>query len=281
MGWFSPHKKKQTPAVHKEDLWVRCKGCSAHVLKQEWVANLAVCPKCGYHARIGARRRLSLVVDEGSDRELDAAIVSADPLTFGEGETAYARKLSIAREKTGLCSAMVTVHATIHRIETVVSAMDFRFIGGSLGSAVGEKFCRAAGVALKKQVPYVVFCASGGARMQEGMFSLMQMAKTCAMVEKLHSKGIPYITVLTDPTAGGVSASYAMVGDVHLAEPGALIGFAGRRVIEQTIKQKLPEGFQTAEYLLEHGFVDAIVARTDMRDTLAAVLSYSVNAKKG
>ncbi len=281
MAWFTHTHKHTASGEKKEDLWVRCRGCSAHVLKEEWFDNLSVCSKCGYHGRIGARERIELVIDNESGTELDTTIFPADPLDFSDGKATYMEKLNAARKKTGLNSALVSSHAKLHGTEVVVAAMDFRFIGGSLGSAVGEKFYRAADFALSRKIPFIIFCASGGARMQEGMFSLMQMAKTCSIVEKLHNNAIPYISVLTDPTAGGVSASFAMVGDIHLAEPGALIAFAGRRVIEQTIKQKLPDDFQTAEYLLEHGFIDMIVPRAQMRDTLAGVLRYGIHRNKG
>ena len=274
MGWFSKARGKKRPADHKPDLWVVCPRCNAHIFKEEWRAALKVCPKCTYHERIPAPERLGLTVDEGTFRELDAAISTSDPLRFSDAKGSYADKADKAKQTTGLKEAVLTGRADIHGRPVIIAIMDFRFLGGSLGSGTGEKILRAAEYALRHKLPYLVFSASGGARMHEGIVSLMQMAKTCAGIARLHKARVPYISVLTDPTFGGVSASYAMVGDINIAEPGAMIGFAGRRVIQQTIKQKLPEGFQTAEYLLEHGFLDRIVPRSEMKDFLHAVLAY-------
>jgi acetyl-CoA carboxylase carboxyl transferase subunit beta len=213
-------------------------------------------------------------MDAGSFKELDEAIFPADPLRFVDSKGSYSDKVAETRKKTGLNESIITGTGKIDGRNAVIGVMDFRFLGGSLGSGTGEKILRAADYAYDHRFPLILFSASGGARMHEGILSLMQMAKTCAAIGRLQERKIPYISVLTDPTTGGVSASYAMVGDVHLAEPGALIGFAGRRVIENTIKQKLPEDFQTAEYLLEHGFVDRIVQRSEMKATLATLLSF-------
>ncbi len=275
MGWFTKTKQKEAPPPKgKEELWVVCKNCKAHIYKEEWEKNLKVCPQCNYHDRLTFGERLELTIDEGSLMELDADITTSDPLTFVDGKGSYAEKASGAKSKTGLNEAVVTGRCTIEGRKAVVAIMDFRFLGGSLAGGTGDKIWLASDYALRHKYPYIVFSASGGARMHEGIVSLMQMAKTCAGIARLQKSRIPYISVLTDPTFGGVSASYAMVGDVNIAEPGAMIGFAGRRVIEQTIKQKLPDDFQTAEYLLEHGFIDAIVDRKDMRGFLSSVLEY-------
>jgi acetyl-CoA carboxylase carboxyl transferase subunit beta len=252
-----------------------CKKRKAHVFKEEWNNNLKVCPKCNFHDRLTYEERLKLLVDPGTFREFNTHITTSDPLGFVDGKGSYADKAEEAKAKTKMNEAVVTGSGNINGRRVVLCIMDFRFLGGSLASGTGEKLLLAAEHALRLKRPYIVFSASGGARMHEGIVSLMQMAKTCAGVAKLHKAGVPYISVLTDPTFGGVSASYAMVGDLNIAEPGALIGFAGRRVIEQTIKQKLPPDFQTAEYLLEHGFIDKIVPRSEMKDFLSNVLQYS------
>jgi acetyl-CoA carboxylase carboxyl transferase subunit beta len=274
MGWFSRSSRKKKVPPDQADLWTVCPSCKAHVFKQKWQAAHKVCPKCNHHTRLTWEERRDLVFDPGSFRELHAEITTSDPLAFVDAKGSYADKAAGAVRKTGLKEAVVIGRAAIKSIPVVTGIMDFRFLGGSLGSGTGEKILRGAEAALRHHVPYIVFSASGGARMHEGIISLMQMAKTCAGIARLQRKGIPYFSVLTDPTTGGVSASFAMMGDLNIAEPRALIGFAGRRVIEQTIKQKLPEGFQTAEYLLEHGFVDRIVARSGMRDFLASALAY-------
>ncbi len=219
-------------------------------------------------------RKLGITLDSGTFKEINDTIYPCDPLSFVDGKGSYRDKVAETREKTGLNESVVTGTGRINDQPVVVAVMDFRFLGGSLGSGTGEKILLASNVAYDRRFPYIVFSASGGARMQEGILSLMQMAKTCAGIARLEERRIPYISVLTDPTTGGVSASYAMIGDVNVAEPGALIGFAGRRVIENTIKQRLPDNFQTAEYLLEHGFIDCIVSRRDMKDTLSKILSF-------
>lgn len=276
MGWFRKTKDNAAIPEAEKDLWVVCRKCKAHNYREEWDKNLRVCPQCNFHDRLTAQERLAMTIDEGSLMELDADITPADPLGFVDGKGSYIDKAAAAKKKTGMNEAVVTGRCKINDVGAVVAVMDFRFLGGSLASGTGEKILLASDYALRHKLPYVIFSASGGARMHEGIVSLMQMAKTCAGIARLHRNGIPYISVLTDPTFGGVSASYAMVGDVNISEPGAMIGFAGRRVIEQTIKQKLPSDFQTAEYLLEHGFIDRIVERKDMKDFLTSVLKYSL-----
>ncbi|MBN2301724.1 MAG: acetyl-CoA carboxylase carboxyltransferase subunit beta [Lentisphaerae bacterium] len=275
MAWFSKTKQRKS-SIDKDELWAVCDSCKAHVYREEWEKNLKVCPKCGYHERITCQQRLQLTIDEGTFEELDSDIEISDPLKFSDAKSSYADKAADTKAKTGLNEAVLTGFGTLNGISVVIAIMDFRFFGGSLGSGTGDKILLASDYALRHKQPYIVFSASGGARMQEGIISLMQMAKTCAGISRLNKAGVPYISVLTNPTFGGVSASYAMVGDINIAEPGALIGFAGRRVIEQTIKQKLPENFQTSEYLLEHGFIDAIVERKKIKSFLHSVLQYSM-----
>lgn len=273
MGWFTKSKKKAVPDG-KEDLWTVCPSCNAHVFKEEWEDNLYVCPKCNYHDRIGYRKRLELLIDSGTFEEFDPDIAPVDRLNFVDAKGSYADKAEQARKKTGMNESIVTGRGKLNDVPVVIGIMDFSFLGGSLGAGTGEKIHLAADYALRHKLPYILISASGGARMHEGILSLMQMAKTCASIQKLHDARIPYISVLTYPTTGGVSASFAMIGDLNIAEPKALIGFAGRRVIENTIKQKLPDDFQTAEYLQEHGFVDEIVNRKDMKEHLCRVLQY-------
>jgi acetyl-CoA carboxylase carboxyl transferase subunit beta len=275
MPWFT--KKSETPKPKKDEIWIRCDSCKAHIFKEDWNSNLKVCPRCNFHGRLTAQERITMLIDAGTFQEMFATIAPADPLGFVDAKEAYAPKAISVREKTKLNESVVTGTGAINGVEASLAIMDFRFLGGSLGSGTGEKILRAANHAYEHKLPYIIFSSSGGARMQEGVLSLMQMAKTCAGIARLNERKLPYISVLTDPTTGGVSASYAMVGDINIAEPGALIGFAGRRVIEQTIKQKLPDNFQTAEYLLEHGFIDMIVNRKELKQTLAAVLSYAKN----
>jgi acetyl-CoA carboxylase carboxyl transferase subunit beta len=227
MGWFTKKSKEHSGKKQQDEIWIRCQSCSAHIFKQDFLNNISVCPKCGWHGKLTAYERIGITLDSGTFKEMFESIRPGDPLHFVDGKGPYI-----------------------------------------------EKILQAANYACDRRVPYIIFSASGGARMHEGILSLMQMAKTCAGVARLDERRIPFISVLTDPTTGGVSASYAMVGDVNIAEPGALIGFAGRRVIEQTIKQKLPEDFQTAEFVLEHGFLDAIVHRREMKNTLHRILSY-------
>lgn len=274
MGWFRSSKKTEGSTAPQEDLWTVCPSCNAHIYRTEWEKGLKVCPKCNYHDRLTCVERMELTLDAKSFEEFDADITASDPLSFSDGKGRYADKSVEATSKTGLNEAVLTGRGKIYELPVVTAIMDFRFIGGSLSGGVGEKILLASDYALRHRRPFIIFCASGGARMHEGIVSLMQMAKTCAGVSRLNKAQIPYIAVLTNPTFGGVSASYGMVGDLNIAEPGALIGFAGRRVIEQTIKQKLPPDFQTAEYLLDHGFIDAIVKRGDMKDFLHRVLSY-------
>lgn len=272
MAWYSEPievKKKS-----KKNLWVKCKKCHSHIYKNEWEENLNVCPNCNYHGSITSYERINLLFDENTFKELFDNISPKDSLKFIDLKGSYEDKYEAAIKKTGISESVVTGHGKINGIEAVIAVMDFRFLGGSLGSGTGEKILQAANYAYDNNLPYIVFSASGGARMQEGALSLMQMAKTCAGISRLNKKNIPYISVLTNPTTGGVSASYAMMGDLNISEPGALIAFAGRRVIEQTIGEKLPDDFQTSEYLLEHGFMDSIVNRKDMKNYLSNVLSF-------
>jgi acetyl-CoA carboxylase carboxyl transferase subunit beta len=274
MPWFTKSSKEEEKECLRDDIWVKCGRCGIHVFKEDWANNHKVCPKCNYHDKLTAYERVGLTLDAGTFTEMFESISPSDPLSFVDGKGAYPAKVDEARAKTKLNEAVVTGAGKINGIPVSIAVMDFRFLGGSLGSGTGEKILRASDYAFEKEVPFIAFSASGGARMQEGTLSLMQMAKTCAGISRLIRKGIPYISVLTDPTTGGVSASFAMVGDVNIAEPGAVIGFAGRRVIEQTIQQRLPNDFQTSEFLLEHGFLDAIVNRSDMKKTLSGILSY-------
>ena len=247
----------------------KCPQCGMAVRKDQWSQGYNVCPGCGLHRPIGAYDRLRMLLDDGAFRECNSSLAGRDPLSF----PGYREKLAALRTATGLKEAAVTAVGKIHGSPAVVAVMDSRFLMGSMGTAVGEKIARAAQLARKKKLPLIIFCASGGARMQEGILSLMQMAHTAAAIEEFQRCGGLYIACLTNPTTGGVSASFAMLGDITLAEPGALIGFAGPRVIEQTIGQKLPEGFQRAEFLQGHGFVDAVVPRGELRDTLGQLLS--------
>ena len=250
------------------DKLVTCPKCGQESEKRTVAEHLSVCPLCGYHFPIGAYYRLSMVLDSGSFRELGAKLPAADPLAF----PGYRAKLALAQRRTGLTEAAVTAVGTIGGSKCVVGVLDSRFLMGSMSAAVGEKITLAIEYAAKNKLPLILFAASGGARMQEGILSLMQMAKTSAALARFSEKGLLYISVLTDPTTGGVTASFASLGDIILAEPGALIGFAGPRVIQQTIGETLPEGFQTAEFQMEHGFVDAVVPRSELRDTLAKLL---------
>jgi len=273
MAWFRKSSRKKTEAV-REDLWTLCPRCKAHIFKQEWVHALNVCPKCNFHDRITAQERLDLLIDRGTLRKYADHVTTSDPLNFVDPKGAYADRARAAKAQTGMKEAIITADGKIHGIPVSIAVMDFRFLGGSLGSGTGERIALTAEHAGRHRWPFIIVSSSGGARMHEGMISLMQMAKTCAAIARLHGAGVPYISILTHPTTGGVSASYAMIGDLNIAEPGALIGFAGRRVIEQTIKQKLPDDFQTAEYVMEHGFIDYIVNRSEMKDFLRRVLGY-------
>jgi acetyl-CoA carboxylase carboxyl transferase subunit beta len=262
-------KRVKTP----EGMWIKCGACLEIIYKPEVERNLNVCPKCNYHFRIPALERIRSVVDEGTFQEFGEDLESVDMLVFTDTKK-YADRLKEAKKKTGRREAVITGTARINGIEVVLGVLDFEFLGGSMGCVVGEKIAVAAEQALELRCPLIIFSASGGARMQEGTLSLMQMAKTSAALARLSEANLPYISVMTDPTTGGVAASFAMLGDIIISEPGALIGFAGPRVIEQTIKQKLPEGFQRAEFLLEHGMVDMIVERTKLKPTLTQILRF-------
>ncbi|TVQ73503.1 MAG: acetyl-CoA carboxylase carboxyltransferase subunit beta [Oceanospirillales bacterium] len=255
-----------------EGLWEKCPKCESVLYKPELDKNLNVCPKCDHHMRIGARRRLDLFLDKDNRQEIGADVLPVDRLKFRDSKK-YKDRLIAAEKETGETDALIAMKGTLEGTPIVAVAFEFRFMGGSMGAVVGERFVRAAHIALEQKIPLVCFSASGGARMQEALFSLMQMAKTSAALEKMRQAGVPYISVLTDPVYGGVSASLAMLGDLNIAEPNALIGFAGPRVIEQTVREKLPEGFQRSEFLLEHGQVDMIIARAEMRSKIASLLS--------
>lgn len=255
-----------------EGLWEKCPKCDSVLYKPELDKNLNVCPKCDHHMRVGARRRLDLFLDPENRVEIGADVLPVDRLKFKDSKK-YKDRLTAAEKETGETDALIAMKGTLEGSPVVAVAFEFRFMGGSMGSVVGERFVRAAHLALEEKIPLICFSASGGARMQEALFSLMQMAKTSAALEKMRQAGVPYISVLTDPVYGGVSASLAMLGDLNIAEPNALIGFAGPRVIEQTVREKLPEGFQRSEFLLEHGQVDMIISRGEMRARIAALLS--------
>ena len=273
MGWLQ-EPCRDLKVRDENELWAICPKCKAHVGKTEWAAAAPLCPRCGAPRRIGCRQRIAEIADEGTFSEIGAAISTSDPLEFVSAGVKYADKAADTKVKTGLDEAIIVGAAEICGHAVILGVMDFAFFGGSLGSGTGERIVLAAEEAIRLGRPLVLFCASGGARMHEGIVSLMQMARTTAAISRLHEAGLPYIAVLTDPTTGGVSASSATVGDLVVAEPKALIGFAGRRVIENTIKQKLPDDFQTAEYLRKHGFLDAIVARGDLRAWLDKSLAY-------
>ena len=255
-----------------EGVWTKCTSCEQVLYRDELKRHLEVCPKCGHHMRIDARERLLALLDKDSAQEIAEELEPKDILKFKDLKK-YKDRLSAAQKETGEKDALIVLAGTLYDMPIVTAASNFSFMGGSMGSVVGEKFVKAAEKAIEDNCPFVCFSASGGARMQEALFSLMQMAKTSAVLAKMREKGVPFISVLTDPTLGGVSASFAMLGDINIAEPKALIGFAGPRVIEQTVREKLPEGFQRAEFLLEKGAIDLIVKRADMRDTLAGILS--------
>ena len=276
MSWFSKEKSGIEKSNGKkvkvpEGMWIKCQGCSETVLSKDVEANLQVCPKCGHHYRISARKRMEALLDGGTWQEYDADVTSVDFLEFKDAKS-YQERIDAALAKGGSKDAVICVEGAIESLPVQVSCFDFSFMGGSMGSVVGEKITRSIERGLQKKQPVIIISASGGARMQESILSLMQMAKTSAALAKLKNAGIPFISLLTDPTTGGVTASFAMLGDVNIAEPKALIGFAGPRVIEQTIRQKLPEGFQRAEYLLDHGMIDVIIPRTEMRQKLASIL---------
>jgi acetyl-CoA carboxylase carboxyl transferase subunit beta len=274
MAWF----RRDTTALPRgeqesrvpEGLWVKCQACKEIIYRKDLLKNLSVCPKCGFHFRISARERLDMLFD-GKWEEFDAALVSLDPLRFTDTKP-YAVRLRDGKAKTDAFDALVSAVGTLEDRATVIAAMEYGFIGGSMGVVVGEKVTRAIERALAQRLPLVVVSCSGGARMMEGTLSLMQMAKIAAALARLDDARLPFVSVLTDPTTGGVTASFAMLGDLNVAEPGALIGFAGPRVIEQTIRQKLPEGFQRAEFLLGHGMLDMVVDRRELKKTLARSL---------
>jgi acetyl-CoA carboxylase carboxyl transferase subunit beta len=259
--------KKAVP----EGLWAKCPSCNAVLYRAEMERNMEVCPKCAHHNRITARRRLELFLDPETGEEIAADLEPSDPLKFKDSKK-YKDRISAAQKKTGEKDALVVMRGQLHGRDLIAAAFEFGFMGGSMGSVVGQRFVEGVNAAIDRRCPMVAFAASGGARMQESLFSLMQMAKTSAALKRLSGRGLPFISVMTDPTMGGVSASFAMLGDLNVAEPGALIGFAGPRVIEQTVRETLPEGFQRSEFLLEHGAIDMIIDRREMRDRLANVL---------
>ncbi|HKN47942.1 MAG TPA: acetyl-CoA carboxylase, carboxyltransferase subunit beta [Candidatus Polarisedimenticolia bacterium] len=284
IAWFKKIRKPKQAVEHKriqvpEGLWVKCNSCKEIIYKKEVVRNANVCPKCNYHFRISARERLAALFDEGRYQEVDTDIYSVDPLRFRDVKS-YRDRLREYREKTGLNDAVINARGTMGGLQVTLSVMEYGFMGGSMGSAVGEKVTRAVERSLDERIPLIVISCSGGARMQEGILSLMQMAKISAALGKLREAGIPYISILTDPTTGGVTASYAMLGDLNIAEPKALIGFAGPRVIEQTIREKLPEGFQRSEFLVDHGMIDFIVERREMREALIRCMKFMMNRER-
>jgi acetyl-CoA carboxylase carboxyl transferase subunit beta len=275
MAWFRKDKKPLTARDRREvpqDVFDKCPGCGEILYRERLAQNLNVCPTCGHHLRIDADAYLGILLDAETFEELDPRLRAADPLEFQDLK-AYPERIASAEAK-GKTEAVITGTGAIEGIPIAIGVMDFGFIAGSMGAVVGEKISRAAKVALRERMPLIVVSASGGARMQEGIYSLMQMAKTSAVLARLHEAGLPFISIVTDPTTGGVTASYSMLGDVNLAEPGALIGFAGPRVIEETIKQELPQGFQRAEFLLDHGMVDRVVDRRELKTTVARILRH-------
>ncbi len=267
--------KKTTP----DNLWHKCKGCGQMVFTKELEENLHVCPRCDHHERIGPKERFAQLFDNGGYVQLAAPKVPEDPLKFRDSKR-YVDRIKAARTATSESDALLNARGTIDGHKVVIGVQDFAFMGGSMGLAVGEAFVRGVEAAIEDRAPYIIFTAAGGARMQEGILSLMQMPRATVAIAMLHDAGLPYIVVLTDPTTGGVTASYAMLGDIQIAEPNALIGFAGQRVIEQTIREKLPEGFQRAEYLLDHGMLDMVVHRKDLRTTLAKVSAFLCGARQ-
>ncbi len=279
MSWLQkllpPRIKREDGSPRKavpEGLWSKCEACESVLYRTELEKNLWVCPKCGFHGRIGARARIDMLLDAEGRDEIGAEVTPLDPLKFKDSRR-YPDRLQEAQAETGETDALVVVQGSILTVPAVVCAFEFRFLGGSMGSVVGERMVRGIDCCVEQRIAFVCVTASGGARMQEGLFSLMQMAKTCTALTRLADAGLPFVSVLTDPTMGGVSASFAMIGDVVIAEPRALIGFAGPRVIEQTVRETLPEGFQRSEFLLEHGAIDMIVDRREMRTTLARTLA--------
>jgi acetyl-CoA carboxylase carboxyl transferase subunit beta len=275
MAWFRKDKKPLKAQDRRDlpsDVFDKCPGCSEILYRERLAQNLNVCPACDHHLKIAAEAYLSILVDSGTFEEIDAHLRAADPLGF-EDLKAYPDRIAAAEAK-GKTEAAISGTGKLDGIDIVLTVMDFAYIGGSMGSVVGEKIARAGRVALEREIPFLIVSASGGARMQEGMLSLMQMAKTSTVLARLHEASIPFISILTNPTTGGVTASHSMLGDVNIAEPDALIGFAGPRVIEETIKQELPQGFQRSQFLLEHGMVDCIVDRRELKKTVALVLRH-------
>lgn len=283
MNWFKKivpsrikTKKSQRVKSVPEGVWVTCESCKAQLYRADLERNLHVCNKCDHHMRISARYRLSQFFDEGTSKEYFNNLISTDPLKFKDKKK-YKDRLTESKRKTGEHDAMIVMQGEVKEVSLVACAFEFNFLGGSMGSVVGEKFVRAVNLSIEQNMPLVCFCASGGARMQEAFLSLMQLAKTTSALVELDAAKLPYISVMTDPTTGGVSASIAMLGDINLAEPGALIGFAGPRVIEQTVGETLPEGFQRSDFLLEKGAIDMIVDRREMRQTIATLISNLVS----
>jgi acetyl-CoA carboxylase carboxyl transferase subunit beta len=273
-GQSSSQNQAKADLARMGNLAVKCPKCREMLLGRDWEKNLKVCPRCSYHFKLDAYERIELITDPDSFTEIDKDIISVDPLNFSSRSQVYATKLEEERKSVNLNEAVVSGHATIEDMPLALAIMDFRFIGGSMGSATGEKITRAIELGIEKHIPVLIASASGGARMQEGLYSLMQMAKTSAALAKLGEVGLPFFSLLTDPTTGGVTASFAMLGDVTLAEPGALVCFAGPRVIEGFMHVKLPEGAVTSEFVLQHGMIDAVVHRRDLRQTLARLLRF-------
>ncbi|MFZ0333978.1 MAG: acetyl-CoA carboxylase, carboxyltransferase subunit beta [Candidatus Acidiferrales bacterium] len=281
MAWFKKENKpteappSQERRVKTEGLWIKCENCRSIIWKKDLEANWEVCPKCENHFRLGAKRRLELLLDGGKWTELDAELTSTDPLKFVDVKP-YTQRLREAQDKLGMNDAVITAEGRLNGRPIICCSMEFAFVGGSMGAVVGERVTRAAERSAERKMPLVIVSCSAGARMQEGVVSLMQLAKVSAALARLDEARVPYISVLTDPTTGGVTASFAMLGDLNIAEPGAMIGFAGPRVIEQTIRQKLPEGFQRAEFLLEHGFLDAIVPRKELKNYIGHAFDFFI-----
>lgn len=282
MSWLN-RVRNAIPFIPKksdgpDNLWHKCAGCGQMVFMKEWEENLSVCPRCDHHGRIGAKARFAQLFDEGTCKLIPSPQVKEDPLKFRDSKR-YTDRLKAARAATGEPDALLNAYGKIEGHAAVVGVQDFAFMGGSMGAAVGAAFVAGACEAIKRRCPYVIFTAAGGARMQEGILSLMQMPRATVMIQQLRAAGLPYIVVLTDPTTGGVTASYAMLGDVQIAEPKALIAFAGQRVIQDTIREKLPEGFQRSEFLLAHGMLDMVVHRKELRATLGKTIDYLTAAR--
>ena len=281
MSWLN-RVRNAIPFIAKretaDNLWHKCSGCNQMVFTKEWEDNLSVCPKCDHHGRIGPKDRFAQILDAGSVSVLPTPTVKEDPLKFRDSKK-YSDRIKAARASTGETDALINARGTIEGMGVVMGVQDFAYMGGSMGMGVGAAFVQGVQEAIAHRAPYIIFTAAGGARMQEGILSLMQMPRATVAIAKLHEAGLPYIVVLTDPTTGGVTASYAMLGDIQIAEPNALIGFAGQRVIENTIREKLPEGFQRAEYLLAHGMLDMVVHRHALKARLAQVIGYLMAAK--